>query len=174
MCVKPTSCILAIPLALRSRRYAVEVVAGVVGAAVIALPFAIVTGIPTFIYSVLGVELKYSLRPLPLAVSDPLYVVGVHRFLFAITGVALLIAVVHVVVHRPRSLCAALTGAAFVGIVSNVFNAFAYFNYYTLIAVLIVLALVAPRRGEATEQAPAAVPSSRLVECVSAGSTPFR
>jgi hypothetical protein len=150
MCVKPTACFVVFPLALRSRRHAAEVVAGLATAAALTVPFAIITGIPTFTYAVLGVQLDQSTRPDSLALSAVLYADGLHKLPLIIPVVALLVAAVHVIRHRPRTLGAALTGAAFIGLVNCVFNTFAYFNYYALVAALLVVALVAPlRRNDA-------------------------
>jgi hypothetical protein len=146
MCIKPTSWLLLLPLAMRSRRHAVEMAAGLATALIVALPFAIITGFSTLVYAVLGVELKESYRPVSLAISAPLYQVGLSSLPLIIPLAALLLALIHLLRHRPHSRSAALTGAAFIGLVSCVFNAFAYFNYYTLVTALILLALLAPGR----------------------------
>ncbi len=148
MCVKPTAIIAIFPFVLRSRRHAAEVVAGLATAAVLAVPFAIITGVPTFTYAVLGVQLVQSTRPDSLALSAVLYTDGLHKLPLIIPVAALLVTAVHVIRHRPRTLGAALTGAALMALVSCVFNTFAYFNYYALVAALILLALLAPGRSD--------------------------
>jgi hypothetical protein len=148
MCVKPTAFLVVFPLALRSCRHAAEVVAGVAIAVALIVPFALITGIPGFAYAVLGVQLEQSIRPDSLALSSLLYADGLHKLPLIIPVVTLLLAAVHVIRHRPRTLGAALTGAAFIGLVNCVFNTFAYFNYYALVAAVILLALLAPGRSD--------------------------
>ncbi len=148
MCVKPTAIIAVFPLILRSPRHAAEVMAGVVIAAALTVPFAIITGIPRFTYAVLGVQLAQSTRPDSLALAAVLYTDGLHKLPLVIPVAALLVAAVHVIRHRPRTLGAALAGAALMALVNCVFNTFAYFNYYTLAAALILLALLAPDRSD--------------------------
>ena len=174
MCVKPTACILLLPLALRSRRHAAEVVVALAGAAALALAFALPTGIGTFVYAVLGVQFKYSTRPNSLALATPLYFDGLHPFPYVIAAAALLLAAVHVVRHRPHSLGEALTGAALIGLVSCVFNAFAYFNYYVPVASLIVLALMAPRRGVEPGTDAASPPSREPAASAASPGAPVR
>jgi hypothetical protein len=138
---KPTTLIALVPIFFWSTRARRQVrFAGII-AALIVLPFAMITGFAQFYYNVLGVQLNDPSRLDSLTVNSFLY--SVHLSLLPSSVSALVIAATTVLVlrRRPSSYGELLTGTAILATVSFLVAKWAYFNYYYIPAVLLMLAI---------------------------------
>ena len=77
--VKFTSLVLLAPAFLWSRRGRVEIVLAVVSSLLVMLPFALVTGVGTFVYSLFGYQLHLPFRTDSLSLASPPLPPDPHR-----------------------------------------------------------------------------------------------
>jgi hypothetical protein len=138
---KPTTLIALVPIFFWSIRARRQVLFAGVIAALIVLPFAMVTGFAQFYYNVLGVQLSDPSRLDSLTVNS--FLNSVHLSILPASVSALVIAATTVLVlrRRPASYGELLTGTAILATVSFLVAKWAYFNYYYIPAVLLMLAI---------------------------------
>ena len=142
MLAKPTALIILIPWFLWSRRSRVEIVAAAGAAVILALPFALMTGVGGFVYDVIGIQLVTPFRTdsLNLAawLTDNLHV----QFPSLLPVPLLLIATILIAWKgRPRVVTELALQAAILNVVAYIMAKQAFFNYYYISAVMLLVAM---------------------------------
>jgi hypothetical protein len=164
---KPLPALALLPGLPWSRRWLVDTIAAAAIAAAIALPFAIATGLPTFVNDVAGVFVSlFPPRADGITVTALLLRLGGQALPDWLAAAGVLAAGAAMAVRRPRSLADVLVGGAFITVVGFLLSRQAFFNYYFVSATLLMYALVAagrplsaieaPPEGSMTAQAPVA------------------
>jgi hypothetical protein len=138
---KPTTLIALVPIFFWSIRARRQVLFAGVIAALIVLPFAMVTGFAQFYYDVLGVHLSEPTRFNGLTIDSFLHSVHLPILPFTVSALVIAATTVLVLYRRPTSYGALLTGTAILATVSFLVAKWAYFNYYYIPAVLLMLAI---------------------------------
>jgi hypothetical protein len=153
LATKPTILIALLPLFVWSGRARVQIILAAVGAAVIVLPFALVTGLRQFYDDVVGVHLHiFPDRTDALTVNALLHWMG-HGFLPAAATVIVGLLLVGLVVwRRPRDAADHFLLGGLVSIVAFLFAKEAFPNYYWGAAMVLLLAVAA--RGTQLEATP--------------------
>ena len=141
--VKPTSLIVVVPAFLWSQRARIETLAAGLGALAFTLPFAIATGVGTFVYAVLGFQLATPFRADSLNLAA--YVFRLTHWVPPTTllPIALLLAAAALIAWRGRP---AVEGdlalqAAILQVVAFAFAKQAFFNYYYAPEILLLAAI---------------------------------
>jgi hypothetical protein len=158
--VKFTSLVLIAPAFLWLRRGRVEIVVAVVISVAVIVPFALMTGVGTFVYSVFGYQLALPFRTDSLNLSAELFRVTQLQLPTAFPFVPLALAAALIVWRgRPRTEGDLALQAAILNILAFILAKQAFFNYYFASEVMLLAAMagagVALPEGDVTR--PAAV-----------------
>lgn len=157
--IKPTILVALLPAVLWSRRARLETACAVAGAALVILPFAVITGPPAFFQDVLGVQAQLGSRTDSLTLDAWTWALaGTHIPVWfeALLGA---LAAGFALSRRPRSLSDVLLIGAFLSTALLLVAKWAFLNYYFVPAWLLVLALAA--QGIPFDDAGEAVTPSR-------------
>ena len=140
--VKPTSLILVVPAFLWSRRGRAEIAVEVVGSVAVIVPFALWTGVGTFVYSFIGYQLTLPFRTDSLNLSAFLYQ-ETHLQLPTTFPFIPLVVAAGLVAWRghPRSEGDLALQAAILNVVAFILAKQAFFNYYFASEVLLLAAM---------------------------------
>jgi hypothetical protein len=138
---KPTTLIALVPIFFWSIRARRQVLLASIIAALIVLPFAMITGFAQFYYNVLGVQLNDPSRLDSLTVNSFLYSVHLSLLPAPVSAVVIATTTILVLRRRPTSYGDLLTGTAILATISFFVAKWAYFNYYYIPAVLLMLAI---------------------------------
>jgi hypothetical protein len=157
LATKPTIAVAILPMLVWSRPARREIVAAVVVAAVIVLPFAVATGFHQFYEDVAGVHLHlFPTRTDALTINALLHWMG-HGFLPSVVTVVVgVILIAVVLLWRPRDAGDLLLLGALISTVAFLFAKEAFANYYWGVIVLLLLAISA--RGRAWDDEPFSLP----------------
>ena len=140
--VKFASLVLVVPAFLWSRRGRLEIVVAVVVSALVILPFALVTGLGNFVYSVFGYQLALPFRSDSLSLSAELFHVAHVQLPTALPFLPLVIAAALIAWRgRPRSEGELALQAALLNIAAFLLAKQAFFNYYFASEVLLLAAM---------------------------------
>jgi len=141
--IKPTILIALVPAFAWSRRARREILGAGVMAAIVILPFALLTGPAAFYQDVIGVQASLGFRVDGLTVTSALYALGGQLpavwFAFAVGALVTLFALR----RRPRDLSDVLIAGALLSATAFMVSKWAFLNYYYLPVWLLVLALAA-------------------------------
>jgi hypothetical protein len=139
--VKPTILIALVPAFLWSHRARREILIAAAVAAVLILPFAVITGLRTFAYDVLGVQFDIGFRPDGLTLSSWSYerTGRVVPLVISLAAGALLAYVA--LRRRPVDIADSLLAAAFLSTAAFLLSQGAFLNYYFIPLWLLVLAI---------------------------------
>jgi len=143
MLVKPTSLILLVPAFLWSHRARIECVIGGVGALVVTLPFALATGVGTFVYAVLGIQLASPFRTDSLNLAAYLFRLAHWVPPTTLLPIVLLVVAVAVIAWRGRPVVEGdlAIQAAILQVVAFAFAKEAAFNYYFAPEIMLLAAM---------------------------------
>jgi hypothetical protein len=140
--VKPTSLVLVAPAFLWSRRGRVEVAVAVAGSLVVIVPFALWTGVGTFVYSVFGYQLALPFRSDSLNLAAEIFRVANLRLPTAFPFLPLVVAAALIAWRgRPRTEGDLALQAAILNIVAFMLAKQAFFNYYFASEVMLLAAM---------------------------------
>ncbi len=157
--VKFTSLVLVAPAFLWSRRGRVEIVVAAIAALLVMVPFALVTGVGTFVYSLVGYQLALPFRTNSLNLSVELFRVAHLQLPTAFPFVPLALAVALIVWRgRPRTEGDLALQAAVLNVMAFILAKQAFFNYYFASEVLLLAAMAGA--GVALPEADVARPSA--------------
>jgi hypothetical protein len=157
--VKFTSLVLIAPAFLWSRRGRVETAVAVVISVAVIVPFALITGVGTFVYSVFGYQLALPFRTDSLNLSAELFRVAHLQLPTAFPLVPLALAAGLIVWRgRPRTEGDLALQAAVLNILAFILAKQAFFNYYFASEVMLLAAMAGA--GVALPEADVARPSA--------------
>ena len=142
MMVKFTSLLLLLPALLWSRRGRAEVAVAALVSVVVMLPFALVTGVGTFVYSVFGYQLALPFRTDSLNLAAYLFRLTQLRLPTAFPLIPLALALALLAWRgRPRTEGDLALQASIVNVVAFLLAKQAFFNYYFASLVMLLAAL---------------------------------
>ena len=140
--VKPTSLVLMVPAFLWSRRGRVEIAVAVAGSVVVIVPFALITGVGTFVYSVFGYQLALPFRTDSLSLAAEIYRLTRVQLPTAFPFLPLAITAALIAWRgRPRSEGDLALQAAILNVVAFLLAKQMFFNYYFASEVLLLAAM---------------------------------
>jgi hypothetical protein len=159
--VKFTSLVLLLPAFLWSRRGRREIVLAVLCSLVLMVPFALITGVGTFVYSLVGYQLNLPFRTDSLNLAALLYQLTLIKLPTVLPFVPLAVAAALIVWRgRPRTAGDLALQAAILNIVAFILAKQAFFNYYFASEVLLLAAMAGA--GLALPEDDLALPGDRL------------
>ncbi len=140
--VKFTSLVLVAPAFLWSRRGRVEVVVAAVASLLVMLPFALVTGVGTFVYSLFGYQLHLPFRTDSLSLAQLIYQYGRIELPTVVPLIPLAVGVAWIIWRgRPRTEAELALQAALLNVAAFILAKQAFFNYYFASEVLLLAAI---------------------------------
>ena len=155
--VKFTSLVLVLPAFLWSWRGRVEIVVAGAAALIVMLPFALITGVGTFVYSLVGYQLYLPFRTDSLSAAELIYQLTDVKLPTAVPLIPLAVGVVWIIWRgRPRTEAELALQAALLNIAAFILAKQAFFNYYFASEVLLLVAIAGA--GVALPEADVALP----------------
>ncbi len=140
--VKFTSLVLVAPAFLWSRRGRVEIVVAGVAALLVMVPFALITGVGTYVYSLLGYQLYLPFRTDSLSVAELIYQLSHVKLPTAVPLIPLAVGVIWIIWRgRPRTGAELALQAALLNIAAFILAKQDFFNYYFASEVLLLAAI---------------------------------
>ncbi len=144
LCVKPTALIPLVPFFLWSRRARREITVAVAAAILVELPFALLTGPPTFLYATIGYQLVTPFRVDSLNIAALLFRHGgIHLPVLLPVGAVVLGALLIAWRGRPRVEGELALQAALLTAAAWLLAKQAFFDYWFDCAVLLLAAMAA-------------------------------
>jgi hypothetical protein len=140
--VKPTSLVLMVPAFLWSRRGRVEIALAVAASVVVIVPFALITGVGTFVYSVFGYQLALPFRSDSLSLAAELFRLTHAQLPTAFPFLPLAVAAALIAWRgRPQTEGDLALQAAILNVVAFILAKQMFFNYYFASEVLLLAAM---------------------------------
>jgi hypothetical protein len=142
MMVKFTSLVLLVPAFLWSRRGRREIAVAVAGSVVVLVPFALITGVGTFVYSLVGYQLDLPFRSDSLNLAALLFRLTHVRLPTAFPFLPLVVAAALIAWRgRPRTEGDLALQAAILNVVAFILAKQAFFNYYFASEIMLLAAM---------------------------------
>jgi hypothetical protein len=140
--VKPTSLVLVVPAFLWSRRGRVEIAVAVAASVAVIVPFALWTGVGTFVYSVFGYQLALPFRTDSLNLAAQLFRLTRVELPTAFPFLPLALAAALIAWRgRPRTEGDLALQAAILNVVAFILAKQMFFNYYFASEVMLLAAM---------------------------------
>ena len=138
---KPTALVALLPVLFWSATARRQMLWAVLLAALIVLPFALITGPGQFYQDVLGFYLTSAPRTDSLTFNSALHALGQGMLPFAVSALVVGATTVLVLLQRPRTMGDLLSGTAVLTTVSLLVAKTAFLNYYYIAGICLLLAI---------------------------------